>query len=142
MSVMRVGCAVCRCVLLTALVLGFVAMHHVPLPANHGRVPAATETYVAGPASHGCHTTAGNPPRCDDLPVAASHNGATPESGSLLLHLCVAVLISIAMAAIALPVGVPEAFASHRRVRYARGGSPLPSVPVPRRLSALCVLRL
>lgn len=128
--------------LLAALLLGLVLMHHVP---SHGGHDAESAAVSAAAAASGMAMTDG-PAQC---PCPAVDHNAPPPSGSgepgttALLHLCMAILAALGgmLAAggmlrgtISRTVGSPG-----RRfgVAYLR-----PPVPVPRRLAALCVLRL
>lgn len=109
-----------RALLVLALLAGLVGMHQLVAPtAHHG---AATS--VVAVADHGHEMPAGH--------------------GSMLEHLCLAVLVALATLGVALAVVLLVTPA--RTPGSARAPSPvLPGpapVPVPRRLAALQVLRL
>lgn len=132
--------------MLTVLLFGLVLMHHVPSHGGHDAELAAVPTVAA---DSGVTVIEG---RAADCPCPATDHDAAlpgvplPGGGSALLHLCLAVLATLGgMLAAGL---VLRGIISHtgrdigsagRRVgvEYLR-----PPVPVPRRLAALCVLRL
>lgn len=130
--------------LLTVLLFGLVLMHHTPSHSAHdagvASAPAAADitSMSDSPASNcPCPATDHN----DSLPGGSSGPGSTA-----LLHLCLAVLAalgSILTAGLALRGTIAHIgrniglMGRWTGLEYLR-----PPVPVPRRLAALCVLRL
>ena len=128
--------------LLAALLFGLVLMHHVP---SHGGHDAGSVVVPAAAAGLGMTMTDGRAAQC--LCPAVDHD-APPPGGSgepgttTLLHLCLAVLAALGgMLAVGLMLRgtTSHTIGSGWRIglAYLR-----PPVPVPRRLAALCVLRL
>lgn len=129
--------------LLAALLFSLVLMHHVP---SHGGHDAGSVAVTAAAAGLDMTMTDG---RAVERPgFAVDHDAPLPggsgEPGTTaLLHLCLAVLAALGGM---LAVGLVQ-----RETIYHTGGSAgwrigvanlRPPLPVPRRLAALCVLRL
>lgn len=126
--------------LLAALLFGLVLMHHTPSHGGHD--PEFVSAAAAGSAPALI--------KADCPCLGPDHGAAMPggggESGNVLLHLCLAVLAALVgqlVAGLVRRWTVSTAGASNgsggRRagLEYLR-----PLLPVPRRLAALCVLRL
>lgn len=120
-----------------ALLLGLIAMHHAPSHGGHVGHRGVAASQV---------TTAGDMAGCDCPPDPASSPGGGSSSLELLLHLCQAVLgagVALLVARLLLRVlrflpGAPR----RPSVTAARVARAPPPTPVPRRLAALCVLRI
>jgi hypothetical protein len=119
--------------LLCALALCVVAMHHVSTAKNTER---ASVMYAMPTAQVGLTTVAGGD--------SGDHHPGMPDGAHNLLHLCLAVVgaaVALFLALAALGRSRPAAVAAPARPR----GSPYPGRPPDRRgrliLTSLCVLR-
>ena len=131
--------------LLAVLLFGLVLMHHAPSHGGHDAELASAPTAATDVAAM-THSPASDcpcPPSDHDSPLPSGPGGSRFTA---LLHLCLAVLVALgAMVAAGL---LRRAVISHsgenlgstrQRIGVEHLRSP---VPVPRRLAALCVLRL
>ena len=147
---MRVRSLLGRWILLALLALGVVCMHHAPLAHEHAHgfmaTPMPPVVSAAHQASAGSGQHTADPGQATAVltplaPMAAGHDSA---AGHEWLHMCLAILVAAAtllaylvLRTMVLPA--PGSTASAIRVGTERFPPP---EPVPRRLAALCVLRL
>jgi hypothetical protein len=114
--------------MMVALALAVILMHHVP--EQHDRAHETSETgvvHVVGAAHHEAAL-----PVFDD-PLA--------DSGHSMLHLCMAIVVGMAVLLLAAAREIPGAAPDSERLRRTARSLFRPPSPVPRRLAVLCVLR-
>lgn len=132
--------------LLAVLLFGLVLMHHAPSHGGHDSELAAVLTAAAG-SGVAMTDSAAAPCPCPAMDHDAPLPGGSGEPGTTtLLHLCLAVLAGLGgrlAAGLLLRGSISHtggnAGPAGRRIGL---GHLRPPVPVPRRLAALCVLRL
>ncbi|MDN5750215.1 MAG: DUF6153 family protein [Pseudonocardia sp.] len=113
--------------LVTGLLLGLVAMHHLSV-APEGPVPAAAMSHAAAPAAHD------SPP--------SPHDGGAYDTG--LLHLCLAILTAVAVLVVSTAAWRRQGpLTRARRAAVSRlwTAPRAPPPTAPARLALLCVLR-
>lgn len=135
--------AYARWLLLCALALAVVAMHHVPAAHGSAEMASMTAGLADGPALAQGGVRA--EPESLAVPAAAHATPSAPDHGGHhSLHLCLAVLAAIALLALVL-LGFRAAAAPgpRRRPTLRRAARPPPSPPAGRLLlAAHCVLRI
>ncbi len=141
---MRVRWSAWRWVVLVALALGVVLMHHAPIA--HGAHSSAAHTVSAAHHAHAAVSVAPEPAcGCEaDHAASAVPGDSTPGSHSLL-HLCLAIMTAAATAVAGLWLSRmlrPCALSLTRPPSRQMREQLRPPIPVPRRLAVLCVLRL
>lgn len=135
-----------RWFLLVLLVLGVVAMHHAPLAPTfrdespRTSVSTASQHARSGDADRTVSAVDGSE---EDTSAFAVASGGESGIGHGLLHLCLTILtaaaafLAVSARRVVLPTSGPK-----RQLGWTSSNRQPPSLPVPRRLAVLCVLRL